>query len=63
MAPEQAAALAEKLSTGTWTHDYPIMAEEAKALGVYQFMGLFPQPTRTRPSVEYVPMPNRSQKG
>ena len=58
MASEQAAALAEKLSTGTWTHDYPIMAEE-----VYQFMGLFPQPTRTRPSVEYVPMPYRSQKG
>ena len=50
MAPEQAAALAEKLSTGTWTHDYPIM-------------GLFPQPTRTRPSVEYVPLPYRSQKG
>jgi hypothetical protein len=30
---------------------------------VYQVMGLFPQPTRTRPSVEYVPMPDRSQKG
>jgi len=30
---------------------------------VYQFMGLFPQPTRTRASVEYVPMPYRSQKG
>jgi len=58
MASEQAAALAEKLSTGTWTHDYPIMAEE-----VYQVMGLFPQPTRTRPSVEYVPLPYRSQKG
>ena len=73
MVPEQAAALAEKLSTGTWTHDYPIMAEEAKSLGlpvstempeeVYQFMGLFPQPTRTRPSVEYVPLPYPSQKG
>ncbi|HYS15662.1 MAG TPA: ATP-dependent Clp protease proteolytic subunit [Candidatus Binatia bacterium] len=72
MAREQAAALAEKLATGTWTHDYPIMAEEAKALGlpvstempeeVYQFMGLFPQPTRTRPSVEYVPMPYRSRQ-
>jgi ClpP class serine protease len=65
MPVDQAAALAEKLATGTWTHDYPIMAEEAKALGlpvstempeeVHQFMGLFPQPTRTRPSVEYVP--------
>src|SRR5258705_1215395 len=26
MSPEQASALAEKLSTGTWTHDYPIWA-------------------------------------
>src|SRR5258706_15698614 len=67
MAPEQAAALAEKLATGTWTHDYPITAEEARSLGlpvstemseeVYAFMRLFPQPTRTQPSVQYVPMP------
>jgi hypothetical protein len=27
---------------------------------VYQFMALFPQPTRTRPSVEYVPVPYRT---
>jgi ClpP class serine protease len=70
MSAEQAATLAEKLSTGTWTHDYPITAEEAKALGlpvstempreVYEFMGLFAQPTRTRPSVEYVPVPYRA---
>ena len=68
-----AAALAEKLATGTWTHDYPIMAEEAKTLElpvstdmppeVYQFMSLFPQPTRTRPSVEYVPIPYRANGG
>ena len=66
---ESAAALADKLATGTWTHDYPIMAEEGKALGlpvstempedIYEFMNLFPQPTRTQPSVEYVPMPYR----
>ena len=59
MPPEQAAALADKLATGTWTHDYAIMPEEGKALGlpvstempedVYQFMSLFPQPTRTHP--------------
>jgi ClpP class serine protease len=69
MSQEQAAALADKLSTGTWTHDYPITAEEGKSLGlpistempeeVYQFMALFQQPTRTRPSVEYVPVPYR----
>ena len=72
MAPEAAASLAEKLTTGTWTHDYAIMPEEAKALGlpvstempgeVYEFMSLFPQPTRTRPSVEYVPVPYRGRQ-
>lgn len=70
MSQEQAGALAEKLSTGTWTHDYPITAEEGKSLGlpistempeeVYQFMALFQQPTRTRPSVEYIPVPYRT---
>ncbi len=65
----QADALADKLSSGTWTHDYAITAEEAKALGlpvsteipteVYEFMSLFPQPTRMRPSVEYIPLPHR----
>lgn len=69
MSQEQAGAIAEKLSTGTWTHDYPITAEEGKSLGlpistempeeVYQFMALFQQPTRTRPSVEYIPVPYR----
>jgi ClpP class serine protease len=61
-------ALADKLTMGGWTHDYPITAEEAKVLGlpvgtdvppeIYDFMALFPQPTRTRPSVEYVPLPH-----
>jgi ClpP class serine protease len=73
MPAESAAGLAEKLSTGTWTDDYPITAEEAKALGlpvstdmptaVYDFMALFPQPTRTRPAVEYVPAPYRTRQG
>jgi ClpP class serine protease len=73
MSPEQAAGLADKLATGTWTHDYPITAEEAKMLGlpvttempeeVYQFMSLFPQPTRTQPAVEYVPVPYRANRG
>ena len=33
MPAEQAEALAEKLSTGTWTHDYPIWASTAKESG------------------------------
>ena len=69
MTPEKAESLAVSLSTGTWTHDYAITAEEAKRLGlpvttemprdVYELMRLYPQPTRTRPSVEYVPVPYR----
>ncbi len=71
MPAEQAGALADKLARGTWTHDYPITAEEAKALGlpvttevpeeIYRFMSLFPQPTRTHPGVEYVPTPHRGR--
>ena len=73
MSVEQAASLAEKLSAGIWTHDYPITAEEGKALGlpistempdeVYAFMRLFPQPNRSRPSVEYVPARYRAREG
>jgi ClpP class serine protease len=69
MTQEKAESLAVSLSTGTWTHDYAITAEEAKRLGlpvttemprdVYELMRLYPQPTRTRPSVEYVPVPYR----
>src|SRR5262245_945838 len=69
MPQEKAESLAVSLSTGTWTHDYAITAEEAKGLGlpvttemprdVYELMRLYPQPTRTRPSVEYVPVPYR----
>jgi ClpP class serine protease len=71
MPSDQANALADKLTTGTWTHDYPITAHEAQQLGlpvrtdmppeVYRFMALFPQPTRTRPSVEYIPVPRRGR--
>jgi len=61
---EQAERLAEKLSTGTWTHDYPILPREAQEFGlkvstdmpedVLQLMSLYPQPVRQQPgSVEY----------
>jgi ClpP class serine protease len=59
--------LARTLSEGRWTHDYPITFERAKALGlpvsanipedVLKLMGLFPQPVRTQPTVEYLPGP------
>ena len=72
MAHDTATALAVKLTTGTWTHDYGISSEEAKQLGlpistdmpedVYDFMALFPQPTRVRPAVEYIPLPYRGAR-
>jgi ClpP class serine protease len=34
LSPEQAEKLAETLSTGQWTHDYPISSAEAKQLGL-----------------------------
>ena len=58
MPADRAEALAEKLATGTWTHDYPIFAAEAKELGlpvstdmlneVLELMTLYPQPTRSQ---------------
>lgn len=70
---DRAEALANKLTSGTWTHDYPISAEEAKAMGlpistdmppeIYQFMTFFPQPTRTQTSVEYIPLPRPGRSG
>ena len=73
MSVEQAKALAHQLASGTWTHDYPITAARAAELGlpvstaipteVYEFMQLFPQPTRTRSSVEYVPAPYGGRLG
>ncbi|HHS98431.1 MAG TPA: hypothetical protein ENK08_11175 [Chloroflexi bacterium] len=72
MEPKQAEALAEKLATGTWTHDYPITVQEARGLGlpvstempqeVYNLMSLYPQTVQRRPSVEYIPIPYRSRE-
>jgi ClpP class serine protease len=67
--PEKAAEIAKLLSSGTWTHDYPIGFDEATRLGlkvssempqeVMQLMSLFPQPMRHQPSVQYVPVDRR----
>jgi hypothetical protein len=70
-ARDSAARLAETLSTGKWTHDYPITVAQAQQLGlkvrsempaeVLQLMGLFPQPVRRQPSVEFLPGPRRAE--
>jgi ClpP class serine protease len=69
MEAEKAEALAETLSEGRWTHDYPITVEEAQELGlnvssempeaVYKLMTLYRQPGQRRPSVQYIPVPYR----
>ena len=66
---ERAQELAQVLSEGRWTHDYPITVEEAQELGlpvttgmpevVYKLMTLYRQPGQRRPSVQYVPVPYR----
>jgi len=73
LAAEQADALAEKLTAGTWTHDYPIWASTAKSLGlsvstdmphdVLQLLTLYPQPVRMQGGggVEYLPVERRNQ--
>jgi ClpP class serine protease len=69
---DAARALAGRLATGTWTHDYPISAEEARSLGlpvntdmpteILQLMTLYPQPLRRQGGgVEYVPIPRESR--
>ena len=67
MSEEKGGALAHLLSSGTWTHDYPITVGEAREMGlpvsttmpavVFDLMQLYPQTTQRRPSVEYIPLP------
>lgn len=73
--PAQADVVADQLSSGKWTHDYPISAAEAKSLGlpvstnmpkeVLELMALYPQPVRAQGSggVEYLPGPRRKSAG
>jgi ClpP class serine protease len=66
---DRANQLADELTSGKWTHDYPLTIDQLKALGlpvttdlpleVYELMDLYPQVGRQRPSVHYVPIPYR----
>lgn len=63
----KAAELADTLTCGKWTHDYPISYEEAESIGmpvspdlpeeITQLMELYPQGGGRRPSVQYIPVP------
>ena len=69
---EKAEEIADTLTTGRWTHDYPITFEHARELGLpvksglpeeaYTLMDLYPQPAGRRPSVEYIPVPYRGER-
>lgn len=67
MEEKSAKDLAELLSSGNWTHDYPIDSEQLKKMGlpvtvglmedIYSLMDLYPQPAQRRPSVQFIPLP------
>ncbi|WP_028060232.1 SDH family Clp fold serine proteinase [Candidatus Solirubrobacter pratensis] len=73
MPPDRAAAVAQLLATGRWTHDHPLLARDLALLGLpvkvgvpedeRELMTLYPQPRGRTSPVEYVPvepgMPNR----
>ena len=71
-ARENAEEIAKLLTSGTWTHDYPITYERAQTLGlrvrsdmpenILRLMQLYPQPVRRQASVEYVPLPYRTSR-
>ena len=74
---EKAAEMAKLLTSGTWSHEYPITYERAQKLGLHvridmpenmlRLMPLYPQPVRRQPSVDYLPLPyrlsRRAQRG
>lgn len=64
--------VAQTLSKGKWTHDYPLTSDMLKELGLrvstemprefHSLMALYPQPPQRRPSVQYVPLPSESRE-
>ncbi|ASJ07835.1 hypothetical protein A3L11_00780 [Thermococcus siculi] len=68
---EKAKELAQILTEGRWTHDYPITYEHAKELGlhvetdvpeeVYALMELYKQPMKQRGTVEFMPYPVKQE--
>jgi ClpP class serine protease len=66
---ERADKIATDLTSGRWTHDYPLTFEALAQIGLpvsselmpeaFELMDLYPQVGRQRPSVQYVPLPYR----
>jgi ClpP class serine protease len=67
MSEKDAQNIADLITTGQFTHDFPITVERAKSVGlcistdvpksIYNLMELYPQTGAGRPSVNYVPLP------
>ena len=66
MSKEDAQRVAALITTGQFTHDYPITVERAQSVGlcistdmpksIYALMDLYPQTGARRPSANFVPM-------
>jgi ClpP class serine protease len=75
LSAEKAGTVAETLTSGTWTHDYPIWPSVATSLGlpvstgmphnVLELLKLYPQPVRMQSGggVEYLPVERRGSGG
>jgi ClpP class serine protease len=69
---ERASQIADQLTSGRWTHDYPLTFEALAQIGlpvsselpreVFALMELYPQLGRQRPSVQFVPLPYREPR-
>jgi ClpP class serine protease len=65
LSPEKAGEVADLLTHGKWTHDFPLTCEDMRGFGltvrtempeeIIKLMGLYPQPVRRMPTVEYSP--------
>ncbi|PZE20032.1 SDH family Clp fold serine proteinase [Paenibacillus xerothermodurans] len=72
MGEAKALEVAELLSGGHWTHDYPLGGKELKQLGlavrfglpreIYELMELYRQNPSRRPTVQYIPLPYQSNR-
>ena len=68
MDAEQPAEVAASLTSGQWTHDFPIDCTFLRGMGIevscnppdaiYRLMDLYPQLPQRRPSIQYVPLPD-----
>ncbi len=71
MEKDKATNIAKLLTSGRWTHDYPIEFHEAKKIGlpvkvgvppeIYKLMDLYPQATGMPSNVQYIPVPYRTE--